>query len=66
MIELAGLSPSKQFKADVWAMGALLLCLCLGRPLNHRDDCVHLATDLRKKLQARVMLILLLVVLIHL
>lgn len=48
MIELAGLSPSKQFKADVWAMGALLLCLCLGRPLNHRDDCVHLATDLRK------------------
>ncbi|EFO61444.1 Kinase, NEK [Giardia lamblia P15] len=48
MIEVAGLSLSKQFKADVWAMGALLLCLCLGRPLTHRDNCVHLANDLCK------------------
>lgn len=46
MVELAGLSSSKKTKVDVWSMGALLLCLCLGRPLTARDNCVQLAKDL--------------------
>lgn len=46
VVELAGLSLSRQFKADVWSMGALILCLCLGRQLTDKDNCVQLAEDL--------------------
>lgn len=52
VVELAGLSQSKQFKADVWSLGALLLCLCLGKQISNNDDCVQLSQELCKDSKA--------------